>query len=92
MGEPELLLASRKCGECLASPRRIVSAARAAQLIRECRREDRHFQCHKGSLAGVNLHCRGVHEIAPSRAFRFAQAMGIAIREIDPEGLGNAHG
>lgn len=83
----ELLLASRCCNECLTTKSRIVSGERAAEIVKGCRRDDVHFQCHKGSLAGVNIHCRGVHDLAPSRAYRFAVAVGIPIKEIDPEAL-----
>lgn len=82
---PVLLLASRRCDQCLTTRQRIVSGGRAAEIIRDCRVRDVHFQCHKGSIANLNLHCRGVHEIAPDRAFRFAKAVGIEVREIDPD-------
>jgi hypothetical protein len=55
--------------------------------MRECRRLDVHFQCHKGTEAGLNVHCRGVHDIKPSLAYRFAVAAGIAVQEVDPEAL-----
>lgn len=87
MSKTELLLASRPCTECLLSLERIVSGGRAAELIKQCRREDKHFVCHKGSIAGINLHCRGMNDIAPSRAYRFAKDFGIPIREIDPDTL-----
>jgi hypothetical protein len=84
----ELLLASRRCGQCLTTRDRIVSGERAAQLVRDCRANGTHFVCHKGSIAGLNVHCRGVHEIMNGdRAYRFAERFGIPIREIDPEEL-----
>lgn len=83
----ELLICSRRCDQCLTTPERIVSGERAAQLVKKCRREDVHFVCHKGSAAGLNVHCRGVHEIAPSRSYRFASCFGIPIREVDPSQL-----
>ena len=86
----ELLLASRRCGQCLTTRNRIVSGARAAELVRSCRDGDVHFQCHKGTVAGINLHCRGVHTVAPSAAYRFAIACGIPVREVDPETLEQA--
>lgn len=82
-----LLLASRRCSECLVTRNRIVSAARARELLAQCRRADVHFQCHKGSIAGLNVHCRGVHDIMPDRAYRFAVAVGIPVVEIDPDEL-----
>lgn len=85
---PELLLASKRCSQCLTTRDRIVPGRRAAQLVKSCREERNHFVCHKGSEAGIVLHCRGVHEIAEgSRAHDFAQAFGIPIREIDPDAL-----
>jgi len=86
---PELLLASKRCSQCLTTRNRIVSGARAAQLVRTCREDRTHFVCHKGSEAGLIVHCRGVHDIAEgSRAHGFAEAYGIPIREIDPDTLG----
>lgn len=72
------------------SPDRIVSGSRAAQLLKDCKREDNHFICHKGSVAGLLVHCRGVHDLAPSKAYRFALAYGIPIREVDPDTLEEA--
>jgi hypothetical protein len=83
----ELLLASRRCDQCLATRNRIVSGERAAELIRQCKADGNHFQCHKGSIAGINLHCRGVHDAIGSRAHDFAVRFGIPVREIDPEEL-----
>ncbi len=83
----ELLLASRRCAECLTTRNRIVSGERAAEIVRSCRSEGKHFICHKGSAADLIVHCRGVHEIAGSKAHRFATQFGIPIREVDPDAL-----
>lgn len=85
--EAELLLAARPCTECLTTRRRVVSGERAAELIRGCRADHQHFQCHKGSIAGLIVHCRGVHDLGGSRAHDFAQAFGIPIREVDPDNI-----
>lgn len=88
MSAPELLLAARKCDQCLATRNRIVSGERAAEIIRGCRERDVHFVCHKGSNADLNLHCRGVHDITGGdAAYRFARRFGIEVREVDPEEL-----
>jgi len=87
MMETELLLAANKCGQCLTTPNRIVPSQRASEIIRDCMRNDVHFQCHKGSAAGLNVYCRGVHEVRPSQAYRFALACRIPIREVDPDSL-----
>ena len=83
----ELLLASHPCSECLTSKNRIVPDKRADELIRKCRTGGVHFVCHKGSLAGLNLHCRGVHATAPAASYQLAERWGIPIREIDPDTL-----
>jgi hypothetical protein len=88
--KPELLLASRRCGQCLTTRNRIVSGERAAEIVRQCRRDDVHFVCHKGQASGLIVHCRGVHEIAPARAFRFAVAARIPVREVDPDQIEEA--
>jgi hypothetical protein len=81
----ELLMTSRPCNECLTSKNRIVPGSRAAEIIRGCRANDIHFQCHKGTAAGQNVHCRGVFDTnGPSKAYRMARAFGIPIVEIDP--------
>lgn len=83
----ELLLAIRPCTQCLTSPERIVSGQRAAQIIRDCRRTRRHFRCHKGDQAGLNVHCRGVHDLCGSLAHDVAVAAKIPVREIDTDRL-----
>lgn len=88
MPAARLLICSRPCGQCLTTRKRIVCGERAAELIRQCRDEDVQFQCHLGSFAGLNIHCRGVHEAnGPSRSYRFAQAFDIEIVEIDPDDI-----
>ncbi len=85
---PELLLASRRCSECLTTRNRIVTGRRAADIVRACRRERNHFVCHKGQNEGLVVHCRGVHDAAGgSRAHDFAQAFDIPVREIDPDDI-----
>lgn len=85
---PQLLLAARCCSQCLTTRGRIVSGERAAEIVRDCRRKDVHFVCHRGSAAGLNLHCRGVHDRFPSLAYRFGVAIGVEVVELDPEELG----
>lgn len=83
----QLLLASRCCNQCLTTRNRIVSGQRAAEIIRDCRETSTHFFCHKGSMEDMPLHCRGVHDLAQSQAYRMAVALGIPVVEIDPETL-----
>lgn len=87
MPDPELLLASKRCSECLTTASRIVSGERAAEIIRQCRDEDNHFLCHK-SPEGQIIHCRGVHDaLDGSRAYRMALHYDFRIRLVDPDDL-----
>lgn len=89
---PVLLLSARPCGECLTTRNRVVSGERAAEIVRGCRRTGKHFQCHKGSIAGLNVHCRGVHDLlvrqwGGSTAYQIATRFGIEVREVNPDAL-----
>lgn len=75
----QLILSARKCSRCLCTRDRIVSGERAAQIIRDCRATGNHFVCHKAD--GEIVHCRGVHDLHESQAYRFARALGIPIVE-----------
>lgn len=81
---PTYKLMADRCDQCLTTPQRIVSGARAAEIIRGCRKGDMKFICHKTS----DVACRGVHEaIGPCRAKRFADAFGIETTLVDPATL-----
>lgn len=86
MSRPVLELSARRCDQCLTTRNRIVSGERAAEIVRDCRRRDNHFICHK-SPPGRIIHCRGVHEIVCPQAYRFAVAAGIPVVEVDPDSL-----
>lgn len=81
-----LEIMARPCDQCLTTKNRIVSGERAAQIVRDCRASQNHFVCHK-SPAGRVIHCRGVHDVAPSHAYRFASVFDIPIVDIEPTTL-----
>lgn len=64
---------SERCGQCLFSKEKIVSAARAKEILRECRRENKHFICHKTE----NVCCRGFYDTQTSQLMRIAQRLGM---------------
>lgn len=84
---PELLLAKKCCGQCLTTKGRIVSGARAAEIIKGCRSSGTHFVCHKSNDKNPNVHCRGVHNRFPSQSYRLALLIGIPIKEVDTDRL-----
>jgi hypothetical protein len=78
-----LQVCEKKCDQCLFSKDRIVSGERMAEILRDCEREDLHFECHKGSIAGRNVVCRGFYDQKTSKAIRFAQWLGV-VKFVDP--------
>jgi len=80
-------LMAKKCDECLLSPRRIVSLARMREILWQTKRRDCSFVCHKGSIAGREIACRGHHDMTGGgQMARIAGRLGM-IREINPRTL-----
>lgn len=48
-----------RCDQCLYGPNKIVREARRKQLLRELIAKDCHFICHKATLVGKDVACRG---------------------------------
>ena len=51
-----------RCDQCLFGKDKIVSNARRAELLRDIKRRDSYFVCHKASIAGVEIACRGDYD------------------------------
>ncbi len=79
-----LKIMSRPCDQCLLTKGRIVPGERAAQILETCERDDSHFLCHKGTIAGLDIACRAHADRFPGRAIRLAAALGIKLEEVDP--------
>lgn len=79
------LVARKRCDECLFSRARIVSDERAEEIIADCIAKDRPFECHKGTLIGRTIVCRGFLDEHPGvgRDVRLARTLGIVV-EADP--------
>jgi hypothetical protein len=75
---------SRACDQCLFSKDRIVSGARAAQIISKTRRDQSHFICHKASIAGdQDVACHEHHKLGIAQMSRIAERLGV-VEWIDP--------
>lgn len=77
---------ARNCDECLMTKDRIVSGARAREIIAETKRKDCHFICHKATLAGEDVACHGHAKQFVPQLYRIAGRLGM-IEEIDPDTL-----
>jgi hypothetical protein len=71
-----LEICQERCNQCLFSENRIVSKARMADIVSDCRRKDAFFLCHKHSMAGRDVMCRGFYETQPpSQMQRIAERL-----------------
>ena len=68
----------KRCDQCLFSNDRIVSKSRMASIVKDCRRKDTHFICHKHSEVGGEAMCRGYFETQPPpQMLRIAGRLGM---------------
>lgn len=73
-----LEICEERCNQCLFSENRIVSKTSMAQIVRECRSNDSYFQCHKHTIVGKDVMCRGYYETQPpSQMQRFAERLNL---------------
>jgi hypothetical protein len=49
----------KRCNECLYGKNKIVDNERRAEILREIDRKDNYFVCHKATIAGQEICCRG---------------------------------
>jgi hypothetical protein len=50
---------AERCNECLFGPDKIVSNERRSEILREITQRDSHFICHKATIEGLKVACRG---------------------------------
>jgi hypothetical protein len=50
------------CKQCLFSKDKIVSDDRKAEILKDCKENNNHFQCHKATIKGVNATCRAFYD------------------------------
>jgi hypothetical protein len=81
------LIADHKCSECLFSPERIVSAAHAAQLLREITDKGGFFECHKGTIAGRTVMCHGSWRRHFTAQGRTLLQLCEVVQFVDPDNL-----
>jgi hypothetical protein len=65
----------QKCDQCLFTPDRIVSKARMQEILAECERKDIHFVCHKATIEGEDVCCKGFYDARTSQLMRIAQRL-----------------
>lgn len=53
---------NKKCDECLFTTNKIVSDKRKREVIQGCLQEDTFFVCHKATIKGESVCCKGFYE------------------------------
>lgn len=74
------------CNQCLFSVNKIVSDKRKVQILAACQKEQTHFVCHKGTIAGENIVCNGFYRHHSSPYLDLMKAVG-SIDMVDPTQL-----
>lgn len=65
---------AEKCNQCLFTDQRIVDKKRFAEIVRDCRKKDTHFICHKHK----DVQCRGWFDTQPkSQLTRIAERLNF---------------
>lgn len=64
-----------RCDECLFSKDKIVSKTRMAQVLKDCRKNDTYFICHKSTIEGGETCCTGFYETQTCNLIRIAQRL-----------------
>lgn len=75
----------KRCDQCLFSSAKIVSDDRREDVLATCQREDKHFVCHKATVAGVgDVCCRAFYDHDPmmTNTMRIAHRLGV-VRFVD---------
>lgn len=65
------------CNQCLFSKNKIVSDERKEELLEEIEGKDTYFICHKASIEGKEIVCRGFYEQKTSNMIRMAQRLNM---------------
>lgn len=73
----KLLVCAKRCTECLFSSAKIVDDARRDEVLASCSKTGKYFLCHKATLVGKAIVCRGFFDEFPNRACRVAALLGI---------------
>lgn len=69
---------SAKCNQCLFSENRIVRKGRVADIIKQCRKKEQYFVCHKASIAGRDeVMCKGFFDTQDTALIQIATRLKL---------------
>ena len=68
---------AEKCNECLFTENRVVREGRMADIIKDCRKRDTFFVCHKATLKNKVACCRGFYDSQDTTPIQLADRLGV---------------
>ena len=72
-----LRVMAKRCDECLLTRNRVVSDERVADILAQCAESGRAFECHKATIVGEHLVCRGFYDETPSLVCNLGKELGL---------------
>lgn len=80
----KFLVCEKRCDECLFSKAKLTDDPTKLAILDECRNTGKYFLCHKGTLLGKAVVCRGFFDTEPNQACRVADRLDL-VELVDPE-------
>lgn len=77
-------VAQKRCNECLYTRNKIVEDSRREAIVQSCKETGKYFICHKATLTGWGVVCRGFFEEEANPSCQVAQRLGL-VAFVDPE-------
>ncbi len=65
-----------RCNQCLFSKNAVVSNRRKKDILNGCRKNDSYFICHKATIEGEDICCKGFYDTQTSNLIRIMQRLG----------------
>jgi len=65
------------CGQCLFGKDKIVSSERKRSILIDCQQNDSHFICHKATIEGEDVCCKGFYDTQTSGMIRISQRLNM---------------
>lgn len=75
-----LKVMKERCDQCLFSENRVVRKGRVAEILKECRKKEKYFVCHKASIKqgrGADTMCRGFYDTQDTQLIQIADRLNL---------------
>jgi hypothetical protein len=77
--KPVFPVLARRCNECLFGPRKIVTDESRDAVLAKVQRDEGHFTCHKATLVGKDVCCRGFYDGMSTIRVRMAGMLDLTV-------------